>query len=41
MKVSVTYDFTIAADKLEGTSKTRSSDMEMPPRPFSAWRDKP
>ena len=41
VKVSVTYDFTIAADKLEGTSKTKSSDMEMPPRPFSAWRDKP
>ena len=41
VKVSVTYDFTIAADKLEGTSKTKASDMEMPPRPFSAWRDKP
>jgi hypothetical protein len=41
VKVSVTYDFTVSADKLEGTSKTKSSDMDMPPRPFSAWRDKP
>ncbi len=41
VKVKVTYDFTIAADKLEGTSTTKASDMEMPPRPFSAWRDKP
>ena len=41
VKVSVTYDFTVAADKLEGTSTTKASDMAMPPRPFSAWRDKP
>ena len=41
VKLSVTYDFTISAEKLEGTTKTRSDDMDMPPRPFSAWRDKP
>ena len=41
VKVNVTYDFTVAADKLEGTSTTKASDMAMPPRPFSAWREKP
>lgn len=41
VKLSVTYDFTISGDKLEGTSKTKAPDMDMPPRPFSAWRDKP
>lgn len=40
VKLSVTYDFTIAADRLEGTAKTRSPDMDLPPRPFSAWREK-
>ena len=39
-KVTVIYDFTVSGDKLEGTSKTRSSDMEMPSPPFSAWREK-
>lgn len=39
-KISVTYDFTINGDKLEGTMTNRSGDMNMPPRPFSAWRDK-
>jgi hypothetical protein len=39
-KISVTYDFTIDGDKLEGTMTNRSGDMNMPPRPFSAWRDK-
>ena len=39
-KIQVTYDFTISADKLEGTSKARSADSDMPPRPFSAWRGK-
>lgn len=39
-KITVTYDFTVSGDRLEGTSKTRSPDMEMPPRPFSAWREK-
>jgi hypothetical protein len=41
VKLSVTYDFTISADKLEGTSTTRAPEMDMPPRPFSAWRAKP
>jgi hypothetical protein len=39
-KLTVVYDFTIDGDKLEGTVTNRSSDMDMPPRPFSAWRDK-
>ena len=39
-KVTVVYDFSVAADKLEGTSTTKTSDMDMPPRPFSAWREK-
>lgn len=41
VKLSVTYDFTISTDKLEGTSTTKTPDMDMPPRPFSAWRNKP
>jgi hypothetical protein len=40
VKVTVVYDFSIATDKLEGTSTTKTSDMDMPPRPFSAWREK-
>lgn len=40
VKITVVYDFSIATDKLEGTSTTKSSDMDMPPRPFSAWREK-
>ena len=40
VKLTVVYDFTVAADKLEGTSTTKSPDMDMPPRPFSAWREK-
>ena len=41
VKLVTTYDFTISADKLEGTSKTKSPDLDIPPRPFSAWREKP
>ena len=40
VKMTVVYDFSIAADKLEGTTTTKSPDMDMPPRPFSAWREK-
>lgn len=40
VKVTVVYDFSIATDKLEGTTTTKTSDMDMPPRPFSAWREK-
>jgi hypothetical protein len=40
VKMTVVYDFSIAADKLEGTTMTKTSDMDMPPRPFSAWREK-
>lgn len=39
-KISVVYDFTVDGDKLVGTMTNRSGDMDMPPRPFSAWRDK-
>ncbi len=38
-KVTVLYDLTLAGDKLEGTMKNKSGEMEMPARPFSAWRD--
>lgn len=41
VKLSVIYDFTVAAGKLEGTTTTKTPDMDMPPRPFSAWREKP
>ena len=41
VKLSVTYDFTVSAGKLEGTSTTKAPEMDMPPRPFSAWREKP
>ena len=41
VKLVTTYDFTISADKLEGTAKTKTPDLEIPPRPFSAWREKP
>lgn len=40
-KVTVLYDLTLDGDKLHGTTKARSSDMEMPARPFSARREKP
>lgn len=40
VKLVVTYDFTVSADKLEGTTKTKSPEMDMPARPFSAWREK-
>lgn len=38
-KMTVLYDLAINGDKLEGTMTTKSGDMEMPARPFSAWRD--
>ena len=41
MKVTVMYDFTVNGDRLEGTTTTKSADMEMPPRPFTAVREKP
>ena len=40
VKVTVVYDFALSAGKLEGTSTTKTPDMDMPPRPFSAWREK-
>lgn len=39
--VTVIYDLTLNGDKLEGTMTNRSGDMDMPARPFSAWRDAP
>jgi len=41
MKVTVLYDFTVNGDRLDGTTTTKSADMEMPPRPFTAVREKP
>ena len=40
-KMTLAYDFIVNGDKLEGTMTTRAPDMEMPARPFSAWREKP
>ena len=37
--LTVVYDFTIEGDKLQGTSTAKGSDMEMPPRPFTAVRE--
>lgn len=39
-KIGVVYDLTVSADRLEGTMRMTSGDMDMPPRPFSAWREK-
>ena len=39
-KIGVIYELTVTADKLEGTMRMTSGDMDMPPRPFSAWREK-
>lgn len=41
VKLVTTYNFTITENKLEGTTTTKAPDMEIPPRPFSAWREKP
>jgi hypothetical protein len=38
-KMTMLYDFTMNGDKLEGTVTNKSGDMDMPPRPFSAWRE--
>jgi hypothetical protein len=38
-KITVLYDLTLNGDKLEGTMQNKTGDMEMPARPFSAWRD--
>jgi hypothetical protein len=37
--MTILYDFTVDGDKLQGTTTAKSSDMEMPARPFSAWRE--
>ena len=39
-KVTIVYDLTVSGDKLDGTTTTKSADMEMPPRPFVAVREK-
>lgn len=38
--ITVVYDLTVKGDKLEGTMTNRSGDMDMPPRPFTATREK-
>jgi hypothetical protein len=40
-KVTVVYDLTINGDRLDGTMTMKSADMDMPPRPFTAVREKP
>ena len=37
--LTVVYDFTVEGNKLQGTSTAKGSDMEMPPRPFTAVRE--
>jgi hypothetical protein len=37
--MTIVYDFTVDGDKLQGTTTLKGSDMEMPARPFSAWRE--
>jgi hypothetical protein len=37
--VTLVYDFTVDGDKLQGTTTTKGADMEMPARPFTAWRE--
>jgi hypothetical protein len=39
-KIAVLYKFVLNGDRLEGTITNRSAEMDMPPRPFSAWREK-
>jgi hypothetical protein len=39
--ITVVYDLTVKGDTLEGTMTNRSGDMDMPPRPFTATREKP
>jgi hypothetical protein len=38
-RMMIVYDLALNGDKLEGTMTTRSGDMDMPARPFSAWRE--
>lgn len=38
--ITVVYDLTVKGDTLEGTMTNRSGDMDMPPRPFTATREK-
>jgi hypothetical protein len=37
--VTLVYDFTVGGDTLQGTATTKGTDMEMPARPFTAWRE--
>jgi hypothetical protein len=37
--ITVLYDFALKGERLEGTITNRSGDMDMPPLPFSAWRE--
>ena len=39
VSMTMLYDLTVDGDKLQGTTTAKSSDMEMPARPFSAWRE--
>jgi hypothetical protein len=37
--LTLVYDFIVDGDKLQGTTTFKGSDMEMPTRPFTAWRE--
>jgi hypothetical protein len=37
--MTIVYDFTVDGDKLQGTTTAKASGMEMPARPFHAWRE--
>ena len=37
--LTLIYDFIVDGDKLQGTTTGKGSDMEMPTRPFTAWRE--
>lgn len=39
--MTVVYDFTMKGDALEGTMTNRNADVELPPLPFTAAREKP
>jgi hypothetical protein len=38
--ITVIYDLALNGDTLEGTMTNRAGDMDMPPRPFTATREK-
>lgn len=37
--MTIVYEFTVDGDTLKGTTTAKAPDMELPARPFSAWRE--